>query len=98
MNALKRKVDEGTQNTQDGITKMQKEVQDRLADTHVGIAKMQKELEAKLSQVSQETLELKGQQVAAAAGIAKMQKELSQETLELKGQLSEILQLLRSKP
>ena len=66
MNALKRKVDEGTQNTQDGITKMQKEVQDRLADTHVGIAKMQ--------------------------------KELSQETLELKGQLSEILQLLRSKP
>jgi SMC interacting uncharacterized protein involved in chromosome segregation len=63
------------------------------------------ELEAKLSQVSQETLELKGRQVAAAAAaaaaaadIAKMQKELSQETLELKGQLSEILQLLRSKP
>ena len=53
MNALKGKVDEGVQNTQDGIAKMQKEVQDRLADTHAGTAKMQNELEAKLSQVSQ---------------------------------------------
>jgi hypothetical protein len=84
MNALKRKMDEGTSETQDSIAKtqdsisqMKKETQDSIAKTQDSISQMKQEFQVQL---------------------ADAQKETQKEMQKLQGQLAEIMQILRSRP
>ena len=69
MNALKRKMDEGTSETQDSITKtqdsiaqMKKEVHMQLADTQKETQKeIQKEMQKEMQELKLETQALQGQ-------------------------------------
>jgi predicted amino acid-binding ACT domain protein len=88
MNALKRKVDEGSHETQDSIAKMKKEFQVQLADTNKTV---KADVQA-LDTLTQESQALK----------AELQQALTQESQalkqELQVQLAEIMLLLRSRP
>ena len=88
MNALKRKMDEGTSETQDSIAKtqdsisqMKKETQDSIAKTQDSISQMKQEFQVQLADAQKET-----------------QKEMQALKQELQGQLAEIMQILRSRP
>jgi F0F1-type ATP synthase membrane subunit b/b' len=88
MNALKRKMDEGTSETRDSIAQMKKETQDSIAKTQDSIAKtqdsisqMKKEFHVQLADAQKET-----------------QREMQALKQELQGQLAEIMQILRSRP
>ena len=88
MNALKRKMDEGTSETQDSIAKtqdsisqMKKETQDSIAKTQDSISQMKQEFQVQLADAQKET-----------------QKEMQKEMQKLQGQLAEIMQILRSRP
>ena len=99
MNALKRKMDEGTSETQDSIAQMKKETQDSISKTQDSISKtqdsiaqMKKEFHAQLADTQKET------QKEIQKEIQKEMQELKLETQALQGQLAEIMQLLRSRP
>ena len=92
MNALKRKMDEGTSETKDGIAKTQDSISQMKKETQDSIAQMKKEfhvqLADKISDAQKETQK-------------EMQKEmqaLKQELQVSQGQLAEIMQILRSRP
>ena len=92
MNALKRKMDEGTSETQDSIAKtqdsisqMKKETQDSIAKTQDSISQMKQEFQVQLADAQKETQK-------------EMQKEMQALKQELQGQLAEIMQILRSRP
>jgi len=68
MNALKRKMDEGTSETQDSIAKtqdsisqMKKETQDSIAKTQDSISQMKKEFQVQLADAQKEMQKLQGQ-------------------------------------
>ena len=62
MNALKRKMDEGTSETQDSIAQMKKEFHVQLAETQKDIQKdMQKEMQALKQETQAFKQELQGQ-------------------------------------
>jgi hypothetical protein len=84
MNALKRKMDEGTSETQDSIAK----TRDSITKTQESIAQMKKEFHVQLADTQKETQK----------EIQKEMHALKQETQALQGQLAEIMQLLRSRP
>jgi predicted amino acid-binding ACT domain protein len=95
MNALKRKVDEGSHETQDSIAKMKKEFQVQLADTNKTV---KADVQA-LDTLTQESQALKADTQALKA---ELQQALTQESQalkqELQVQLAEIMRLLRSRP
>jgi len=68
MNALKRKMDEGTSETQDSIAKtqdsisqMKKETQDSIAKTQDSISQMKQEFQVQLADAQKEMQKLQGQ-------------------------------------
>jgi chromosome segregation ATPase len=87
MNALKRKVDEGSHETQDSIAKMKKEFQVQLADTNKTV---KADVQA-LDTLTQESQALKADTQALKADTQALKQELQV-------QLAEIMRLLRSRP
>ena len=94
MNALKRKMDEGTSETQDSIAKTQDSIaktQDSIAKTQDSISQMKKETQDSIAKTQDSISQMKQEfQVQLADAQKEMQK--------LQGQLAEITQILRSRP
>jgi hypothetical protein len=84
MNALKRKVDEGSHETQDSIAKMKKEFQVQLADTNKTV---KADVQA-LDTLTQESQALKADTQALKA---ELQQALTQESQALKAELQQAL-------
>ena len=85
MNALKRKMDEGTSETQDSIAKTQDSISQMKKETQDSIAQMKKEFHEQLADKISDAQK-------------EMPKEMQALKQELQGQLAEIMQILRSRP